>query len=83
MSLVLENKKKGLYPLIMSFFCKWVSFFKKSILDSYMKLGNAKGFANLIVIFFSLVTYVTTDAAASITWLTPRSWEGDTPLLSL
>lgn len=46
-----------------------------------MRLGNAQGFANLIVIFFSLVTYVTTDAAASVTWLAPRSWgEGGTHL---
>lgn len=47
-----------------------------------MRLGNAQGFANLIVVFFSLVTYATTEAATSITWLTPRGQEGDTPLVS-
>ena len=78
--------EKGLYSLIVSLFCSFVLFFFffffLSIFGGYMRLGNAQGFANLIVVFFSLVTYATTEAATSITWLTPRGQEGDTPLVS-
>lgn len=76
---VLREHGKGALLLNSVFL---VFFFFFSIFGGYMRLGNAQGFANLIVVFFSLVTYATTEAATSVTWLTPRGQEGDTPLVS-